>query len=299
MDASPFEKYKKFMPSGKFLKVMAICIGGALLILLLTSLKGSSGTFDARGLFSEGATVKDLVTQDSNKNGIADWEESLWGFDPKGDGEANKKAIDERKAANKLAAGDTSSTDASITATDTLSRNLMSTILALQQSGTLTEEALTNLAASLGDSIDAHHADVPHYTQADMSITEDPKAKQAYANALRDLALDYDEVGFGSELAVIGLAFDTDNEALLKNLGPIADGYIAFGKDVLALKTPREAAVYALALANSSVEMGVYLHQIEMLPDDVLSGMVGLNDYIEASKISDQAAESLKAYFGI
>lgn len=293
------KKYQKFLPSGKFVKVMAVCVGGALLIILLTSLKGSKGTFDANGLFSDGVTVSDLVTQDSNKNGIADWEESLWGFDPKGDGAANKKAIDERKAANRLLAADTETAGTSGTANDALSRNLVSTILALQQSGTLTQEALTNLATSLGDSIDAHHADVPHYTQADMTIRDDAGAKQSYATAMRELAQDYDEVGFGSELAIIGLAFDTNNEVLLENLGPIADGYIAFGKDVLALNTPREAAVYALALANASVQMGAYLRQVQGLHDDVLSGMVGLNDYIEASKMSDHAAESLKIYFGL
>lgn len=293
------KKYQKFLPSGKFVKVMAVCVGGVLLILLLTSLKGSTGTFDAKGLFSEGATVSDLVTQDSNKNGIADWEESLWGFDPNGDGAANKKAIDERKAANRLLVADEEIVSTSGTANDALSRNLVSTILALQQSGTLTQEALTNLATSLGDSIDAHHADVPHYMQSDMTIRDDAGAKQSYATAMLELAQDYDEVGFGSELAIIGLAFDTNNEVLLENLGPIADGYIAFGKDVLALSTPREAAVYALALANASVQMGVYLRQVQGLHDDVLSGMVGLNDYIEASKMSDHAAESLKIYFGL
>lgn len=302
MEAHPFEKYRKYakyLPSGKFVKVMALCIGGALLILLVTSLAGSKGTFDANGLFSQGATVSDLVTQDSNKNGIPDWEESLWGFDPKGDGEANKKAIEARKAENRRAAGLTEEPSTPVTATDELSRSLLSTILALQQSGTLTQEALTNLAASLGDNVDAVHAEVPTYTQADLTISDAPKAKQAYANAMRDMASDYEDLGFGSELGIIGLSFDTENEVLLGKLDPIADGYIDFGKRLLKLSTPREAAVYAVALANASVRMGVYLKQVEKLPDDVLTGMVGLNDYIEASKLSDQAAESLKAYFGL
>ncbi len=45
-------------------------------------------------------TIKsDVIQKDSNNNGIPDWEESLWGLDPKGDGVSNKEFIMTQKEA--------------------------------------------------------------------------------------------------------------------------------------------------------------------------------------------------------
>ena len=45
--------------------------------------------------------------------------------------------------------------------------------------------------------------------------------------------------------------------------------------------------------------MAAALPQVEDIYDDALNGMVGINDYVNASNASDSASASMKAYFAM
>jgi hypothetical protein len=300
MDTDRFKKYGKYLPSRKFVFVMGGGLAVLVLILLISNYFGSHGGFDrsARGdapVTADG-TVKDVVLRDSNENGIPDWEESLWGFDPSGNGEANKKAIDAKKSANGIVP-DTSGVP--LSETDKFSQSLLSTILALQQSGTLTEEAITNLSASVGDSLDAKHANPETYAMANLTITptNGPAAKAAYKKALKALLDRYADLDLGSELEVIAAGLESGNADTLRSLGPVAEAYGSIAKEIVKIPTPPGVAPYALVLANASAEMAAALPQVENIYDDVLDGMVGVDDYIHGSNAADAASASIRAYF--
>jgi len=236
------------------------------------------------------------VELDSNDNGIPDWEESLWGLDPKGNGDANKKAIASKKAAAGI---DTTEPKSPANATDAFSRQLLSAVLALKQSGSLTPEAITNLAASVGNSVDAHHADPATYTINDIRLTSSStaQAKAAYKVALKGVIDQYQDVNLGSELGIISDGLSGGGADTLAALGPIAQAYTDISKKIIALPTPPGASLYALALANTSAAMGATLVQIQNLYGDVISGMVGIDDYVKASAASDKASANMKLYF--
>lgn len=298
---APLSKYQKYLPSKKFTLVIG---GGAVLLALalgISSYFGSSGGFNRKlaknAPVAADGTVKDVVTRDSNGNGIPDWEESLWGFDPKGDGEANKKAIDAKKAANGILP-DTSGTP--LSETDKFSQSLLSTILALQQSGTLTEEAITNLAASVGASVNAKHANRETYTLADISLTSTNSAavKAGYKKALKALLDKYADLDLGSELTTIAGALDAGNLDTLRSLDTVASAYLDISQKIVKIPTPPQAAPYALVLANASAEMAAAIPQIENIYTDALDGMVGIDDYIHGSNAADAASASMRDYFG-
>ena len=292
MPNDPLARYKKYLPSKKFVYLIG---GGALaliLILVVSSYVGSSAGFNRDGgvaAISSDGTVKDIVLRDSNNNGIPDWEESLWGLDPTADGDTNKKTIEAHEVANGITP-DTSGTP--LTETDKFSQSLLATILALQQSGTLTEAAITNLSASVADSVDAKHVQAATYSMKDLTLskTNGPAAKAAYEKALQNLLSQYDSLQLGTELSDIADALDAGDADQLKQLQPVADAYGAISRDIIQIPTPPAAAPYALVIANSSA-------QIENIYDDILTGMVGINDYVNASNASDAASDGMKNYF--
>ncbi len=288
------------MPSRRFVGLMCAIVGVAVLFFVVTSRFGVRASFGSKkslvSLSADG-TLGDAVTRDSNANGISDWEEILWGFDPATDGPSNKKAIEKKKREAGIAVADAPE---NATQTELFSQSLLSTILALQQSGSVTPEAITNLAASMGDTVDTKHAEHPVWTEADMRIVADTAAtKAAYKTALKAAIDRQAKAGLGEELSIIAAGFGEDRDAALKKLDPIGRAYTALAEEIIALPTPRAAADQALVLANGTVAMGASLGQVRAFYDDVLSGMVGLDDYLRAGAQADGATDALARYFGI
>lgn len=294
-----WERYSKMLPSKKFVIVISSLIAIVLLIIVGTSYFGSNSRFNRNGNadLATGETVKDAITRDSNNNGIPDWEESLYGLDPKGDGAANKKVIDQKKAAAAIATTDEGTQ--TLTETDKFSQELLSTILALKQSGGLTEAAITNLAASVGDSVDANHVNATPYALSGLTLAskDSPEIKAKYKKDLKALIAQYDSVPLGTELSIMSDGLENGVASALDQLQPIADAYTSLGAKVMKLTTPPAIAQAALDLANSSATMGATLVQIKNFYSNVLAGMVGVDDYTKANTLSEKATRQLAAYF--
>ncbi len=280
---------------------MAVCGGGVLALFVITSLWGSHSIFSKNvttPLVEANGSVKDLVNQDSNGNGIADWEESLWGLDPKGDGAKNKSIIDQKKAAGNLVPA--SGTNP-LNETDKFSQGLLSTIIALNQSGSLTPEAIARISETVSKNINVKHANIATYSIAGLAtVSPSASARTAYEAKVRSIISPYDDLALGSELSIIesGLTNEGGAETLAK-LQPYADAYADIGTKLMALKTPSDIAFTALDMANSAALMSAVIPQIENIYTDAITGMIGIGDYIDANNRSDEAAQKMRAYFGI
>ena len=208
-------EWGKYLPSKKFSIIIGSCTGGLLLIFIISSLFGNHTLFDknptSTHLIASNGTLNEAIARDSNKNGIPDWEESLWGLDPKGDGAQNKSIIDAKKASGAIQSTD----DSDPTATDAFSRELLSAILTLRQSGTLTPEALQKVASSVADGVDTKHTNAFTYSMHDMTIAtgDQEQAKNTYETSLKKLIARYNEDDFGSELTIISDALQSENKA--------------------------------------------------------------------------------------
>ena len=272
-----------------------------LIILIVSSLFGSKGNYGTQkttaSLIAGGGTIGELIRFDSNNNGIPDWQESLYGLDPAGDGAKNKKIIEQKMTENGIDISKTEQSDSPATATDTFTKSLLSTILAMRQSGTLTTEAITNLAQTVDKNVDTKHAVAPSYTIVNIHVTTTPQAKETYATALKKIIDKYSDLDIGTEMSIIASGMADGHQDELKQLGPIANAYTDISNKMVALPTPKDAVEDALNLINATAQMGVALEQVETLPTDAITGMVGIDDYLKASKISDQASDNLNNYF--
>ena len=274
------ELYKKIE------KTKSLCIGCCILILVFANYFGSRSAFSKPAVsIEDSATVSDLITQDSNNNGIPDWEESLYGLDPKGDGVSNKKIIDEKKNKSKQANGIINgSSNVSLTETSKLSREMLSTILALQQSGNLTSAAINNLGSTLGSAIDAKRDTTPTYTIDNMTVVPDgATAMVAYEKGFSAALATSQKSGVGNELSVIYQALDeTTGKDNITKLDSYAMGYDKLASDIIAIKTPEKLSQRSLAFANACSLMSHSLKKIELMYSDVSTGLVGFDEYATA-----------------
>ena len=294
------EQPSGFLPSKKFATFIIACVLIVLLGFVVSSHFGSNNKFvrNKNGItLAENATVGDLVTQDSNSNGIPDWEESLWGLDPKGDGPTNKRVIDAKKIQNGLTLN-SDSNSAQLTETDKFVRQFLSTVIALQQSGNLTGDAVANMAASVNQTIDQKRTPAVVYSVDQLQIVNStPKSKKDFANNLYKILKKYGSSGFGTEFTIIneGLQNNATQESL-KELDPIAQAYTGMAADLIKIKVPDEASDALIALANASAQLGHAIGLTESIYGDAVSGMVGVDEYVKNRTAFDQASADLAQY---
>src|SRR3989344_6722884 len=80
-----YEKYLKYLPSKKFATIIStIFVLGIAVFVIFSSFSKkesffSSGIKNNTALKVENQTINDLIGQDSDSDGISDWEEALWG----------------------------------------------------------------------------------------------------------------------------------------------------------------------------------------------------------------------------
>ena len=135
------DNLEKYLPSKKFIASFLVIV---ILVSFFFTIKGVVVLFkNSKVSVNKGqtqVTVGTLVQKDSNNNGIPDWEEYLWGLNPKVNGESNKQFILSKKK-TLTENGDITVTDDSqkISDNELLSRQFFATLISLQQSGQLDE----------------------------------------------------------------------------------------------------------------------------------------------------------------
>src|SRR3989344_2653957 len=80
------EKYLKYLPSKKFILIISAGIVLAVVVFVIFFMSSSGENFitgnkSDSALKIENQTIVNLIQNDSDGDGIADWEEALWGTD--------------------------------------------------------------------------------------------------------------------------------------------------------------------------------------------------------------------------
>lgn len=278
------------LPSKKFVLIIALCAVTVLIVLYISSQFGTKDSFSRSDYSVKNAniTLEEAITLDSNNNGIADWEESLWGFDPLTNGPENKRNIETKKiqAGIPVTQQPVAETEVTETETEQFSKNLLATVLALKENGGLTPEAVANLGNAFGQNIDAKRSLIPAYTATSFqSVADTTENYQTYDIALRKLVKKYDAKKLGTEVDYIPQVMgDGDITKPKQTLTTLGTEYQNLAKDLVALPTPRGIIEFALPLANSADTIGVALQKIVEIKSDALGGMIGVDEYTTHSE---------------
>ena len=181
-------------------------------------------------------TVGDILDQDSNGNGITDWEEKLWGLDPAvlyTNGVPNRQIIEEKKRSLGVTPIDT----ATMNETDKLSRELFTLATALGQSGDVDNQTLSQIAGGFGSSIDTNLVRNTYSAKDIQTIKTTAQSLTTYTNNLKAVLKKYDKGQ--AEVDVIVNAVQNGDESGLAELETTSTLYRSLAKELIGLKIGR------------------------------------------------------------
>ncbi len=240
-------------------------------------------------------TVGDLQKKDSNNNGFPDWEERLYGLDPFGDGVNNKQQILDKKEKLRIATGASDErTPEMSTNTGKFSREFLSIVLSLQQSGALNKNSIDDISKSIGtELIPTELKD--YIKKSDLKVIRDTEiTHQAYFTEILDV-VDKSSAApkIGMELDMLADGLQSDDPTKFVGLDEIGYNYKLMADEFKKVSVPEKFAGDHLALVNSLYNISESLSMIKQLGSDPIIGLQGFYAYGYATGVMDDALNSL------
>lgn len=250
--------------------------------------RGGVALSASRGPIVEQKSVRDIITTDTDGDGISDWEEYLWGTDPRKKDSDQDGILDgievaalRANAASSTAPGAPADTE---TNTDRLAREFFATVAALQADGKLNEATMGSLSEALASRLAALPASGKRYAASELSvIPHSPAAKSRFRQAFGALGRTYAGKGLGNELALLNEALGREDTALLGSIRSYRNEYEALARDLMALPAPEPATAAVVAAANGSLGMAEALRHFELAFEDAAVALSAFVRYVESS----------------
>jgi len=246
------------------------------------------------GLIYGNEKVGDFVNRDTDKDGVLDWEESLWGTDPTkadtdGDGVGDAEEISRWKLESGMGNGLGNGAGENLTETDRLSRELFSTVVALNQIGTINQETADKIGDSLVSQIqNSTPKKVFLFTDIKIGQNNSATVVQSYLNKIGDMNKKHPSNG---DVIEILAEFIKDEEnpdvgALVK-LGPIVKRINAMINELQQIEAPSELAQIHLDLINALERVMENVSDIQFFETDTVLAMSAINQYGENTNVLD------------
>lgn len=286
------EKYRQYLPSKKFQKIVGSIII-VIIVIILISLIGSGKIAITKNQKEQAViqkmTLSELVQKDTDGDGSPDWEEGLFGTDPK-KAISNKQGILDGEFINnqkKEQGGSISD----LSETDKAAQDFFVAIEALKQSGNLTPTALYNITSSISGTLLSEQ--LPEtYAFGDVKTIANTKQNQKkYAADFKKIHSEAIKKGLGKELGVFIQALGEGNKDQLSSLSKYADIYKNTASQLKNIQAPEELASDHYLLINHYERIGISLNNIAKSFDDPTKGMVGVAGY---KKWTDESNTVLK-----
>lgn len=281
------------LPSKHFMKQLGVLAGVALVVGIIM-LKPWKMIRIGKGLFmskeqGELLVVQDLALKDTDGDGVVDWEEKLWGTDPtkadtNGDGISDGVAIEALRTPNTTDTQTTTSTGAEANQTEQFARESMSTIMALNDAGTLDNKTSTEISKKMYEYIETLH-EAPQITRNDIRLSSDKRSDVGgYVGALATI-LNKNMPKNDAAVYIVGKAIQNNDFRDIKKLEPIQLGYKAVADKLKATPVPPQFMQIHIDVINSfaSVSSGIAaLEKVESDPVVALSAILKLDKAYDA-----------------
>ncbi len=285
-----------YLPSKSFgLKILillvVVLVAGSLYIFKPFSKENAPSKLAIKINANPEMTLGDLITTDSNKNSIPDWEETLWGLDPEGDGVSNKAIIDSKKALSAPVDEEiTDGTDPS----DNLAKKLFGTIVSLNQVGELDSQTMALISADA--SAEVINTDLEDTYKAGnlKTIISNKTNLRNYQTAVGKIVDKYENSSIGEELAIAGEGVENEDTETLNKLETISLDYKNLALDLSHVTVPRGIAGYHLDLINSYDKIGTALEHIIESVENPLVGLSGTGMYNRYVLESEEAINMIE-----
>ncbi len=313
----------------KFLlgKKLRLVIFGLLVIAVLGFLvsQPNRSHYEGKGILSvedlskraQTTTFNQITKRDSDKDGLKDWEEGLWGTDlnnPDTDGDGTSDGDEVDVGRNPKLAGPGDKLDDSIvsakkentfdeynelTTTEKFARDFFGNYLSKRTSDApLSDEEKSDLIYSVEQNISYSTIQVKQYTVSDLLILEDisETALKNYGNMFGEIIIKY-PFKTGNELDIFNRSIETNDLEEIKKLDFVIDNYKNILKDILAISAPSDAVGEHLAAVQSIASIIVSIENMRVIHDDPIQAIIGLGGYEQDILSLTNAFQDIQFYF--
>ncbi|HRH30798.1 MAG TPA: hypothetical protein PK886_01880 [Candidatus Paceibacterota bacterium] len=253
---------------------------------------------------NEAANIKNisastLVLNDQDMDGLYDWEESLWGTDPKQkDSDQNGINDKEETELKKNELGITTDQEStSANQTDQLAKEIFSLAVSLNQNGLLTQEGVENLTKILGDQIlTTEEIENPESEIQVQVIENSAENKEKYKAAVLKTIESAKNKGFGGELTEFSkiIAEESDNT---ENLEKISQTYSDLADELIQIKAPEEISSIHKSLISELIRTSLSINLMSNYYSDPILSLRGIFLYKKYSDNVEKHLYSLLSYF--
>ncbi len=253
----------------------------------------------------------DLQSQDSDNDGLKDWEEILLGTDPHKadtDGDGTSDGEEARAGRNPLVKGPNDSASetskngvaaAELSSTDKLARDFFTRYMELNQQGMAADAgSQTELIGQImqnGLVLNKPKA----YDLKDIVVSADSSkaAIQSYGNQLGALYKKYYDPQSGNEVTIAKQSLDEENPDLLKQIDPIIAIYTNILNGLLKIHAPGSLAANHLNMVNSFSTLLFSAQSLRKVDTDTLAGVQGTSVWLGAVTALNTSFNALKSSF--
>ena len=251
-----------------------------------------------------------IADQDTDNDGLKDWEEVLWQTNPyekdtdkdgTTDGDEVKVGRNPRvagpndKGAGAFASG---SLPEVLSATDRLAHDLFSRYASVKRSGGVLDKATEEqiISAVLSNT---KEVTVRTYTASDLSIIKasDDTALRTYGNAMGTIVKKY-SIKNENELVIFERAVRNDNPEELKNLDPILAAYEGMLREMISVSVPQNAVSIHVALLNSMSGIFSTIQAMRVIYSDPSTALLSVSEYVNYSKKQGETLKGVSDLFG-
>lgn len=252
---------------------------------------------------AELALLQAIATKDSDGDGLSDWEEALYGADPRvvdtfglgmSDSEAVAKGLVVPKAIADIQVSPSSpaTTDShglpppapEGTLTAAFTEHFFATYLATKEAkggADLSEEDIANIATEALTSFSSAIATTPDYKSAqDLTVSgSGPDALKAFAANAEAVFMKNKTIASKSELLYLQDAIEKDDATAFSYITSIAKGYRDSATGLAVLPVPQALVADHLALINSMMRISEITSDFARVNDDPIATMLALQQY--------------------
>ncbi len=265
-----------------------MCFIGLLAVSILVT---SQNKFINKGNTKSLVVVKDIISKDTDGDGLKDWEEPLWGMNPEkidtnGNGKTDLEEVREAQSAlsedNKTR--DQTSAQMSSTETGRTALDVVQLISSLYQSGSLNENNVGDVQAKIEEYIKSRGTE-DHYKESDLqSVTLTQESAVTYAKKINVIFgkypiedKDFTYVSLSLRQYLEDGTGDTEYSRLEKKYHSLAD-------ELSKIPIPANAISTHLAVVNSIYNIGEFFTDVRAYnvdPVRTLSATVNYEDFVK------------------
>lgn len=254
------------------------------------------------------ALTPEIQNQDTDSDGLKDWEEALLGTDLRKsdtDGDGTNDNAEAKQGRNPLVKGpgdkasETSKNgiaDQDLTPTDKLARNFFARYMELSQAGLGDDKQsqMELISSVIENGVVLSKPKTYNVTHFSISPADGPDAIKNYGNIVGGIFTKHNNPNFPSEVIVAKDSIEQDDPQILTKIDPIIVAYKNIVTDLLKVPVPQSMARTHLTLVNSMSILLFSAESLRKIDVDALSGVQGTSVWLGGAQNLNASFNAIK-----